>query len=65
MPGKNSPSYLWKLTVITLSVVRKASSTPSPWWMSMSTYSTLQAVKAGESQLTKSAALQVAQMGGT
>ena len=40
VPGKKSP-YLWKETVITRSVSRKASSTPSPWWMSMSTYSTL------------------------
>ena len=32
--------YLWKLTVMHRSVRKKASSTPSPWWMSMSMYTT-------------------------
>ena len=35
-----SSAYLWKETVMTLSVVKKASSTPSPWCTSMSIYST-------------------------
>jgi len=35
VPGKNSP-YWWKDTVITLSVVKNASSTPSPWCTSIS-----------------------------
>jgi len=36
VPGKKPLPYLWKETVRTRSVVRKASSTPSPWWTSMS-----------------------------
>ena len=31
VPGKKLSPYLWKDTVMTLLVVRNASSTPSPW----------------------------------
>ena len=40
VPGKNSSPNWWKEAVITRLVVRKASSTPSPWCTSTSMYST-------------------------
>lgn len=39
VPGKKS-LYLWKLQVNTLSELKKASSTPSPWCTSISRYNT-------------------------
>ena len=39
-PGKKPWPYRWNERARTLLVWRKASCTPSPWWMSMSMYST-------------------------